>query len=95
VCAVVASSVVYTWLYNGTGGSLAIVVLYHAAANLPLTVLLEPLGTRATQPFLIYVAVSVIAASAIVLAAGPEHLSRVRNRQILSGRESLAAAPAR
>ena len=82
VCAAVAASVVYTWLYNGTGGSLAIVVVYHAAANVPLTVLLEPLGTRAAEPFLIYVALSVVAASAIVLIAGPKHLSRVRSRQV-------------
>jgi membrane protease YdiL (CAAX protease family) len=32
----VISSIFYTWMYNGTGGSLFIVVLLHAAANLPL-----------------------------------------------------------
>ena len=41
VVAVVASSVFYTWLYNNTGGSLLIVVLYHAASNLPITVLID------------------------------------------------------
>ena len=41
VVAVVASSVFYTWLYNNTGGSLLIVVLYHAASNLPITVLIS------------------------------------------------------
>ncbi len=83
VLTVVAASVVCTWLYNSTGGSLLIVVLYHAAANLPLTVLLEPLGTRAAQPFLIYVALSVIAAVAIVVVAGPKDLSRLRRRQVV------------
>jgi membrane protease YdiL (CAAX protease family) len=84
VLAVIASSVLCTWLYNSTGGSLLIVVLYHAAANLPLTVLLEPLGTRAAQPFLLYVALSVVVATAIVLIAGPEDLSRTRRRQIVA-----------
>ena len=60
---------------NRTVGSLLIVVLYHATANLPLTVFLEPLGGRAAQPFLIYVALSVVTAVAIVVATGPEHLS--------------------
>ena len=45
----------YTWMYNGTGGSLLIVVLFHAASNLPLTVLLEPLQGQVLQPFWIYV----------------------------------------
>jgi membrane protease YdiL (CAAX protease family) len=54
----VAVSVIYTWIYNGTGGSLLMVLLFHAASNLPLTVLLEPLAKddQVTQPFLIYVA---------------------------------------
>jgi uncharacterized protein len=81
VLSVVAASVVCTWMYNGTGGSLLIVVLYHATANLPLTVFLEPLGGRAAQPFLIYVALSVITAVTIVVATGPEHVSRTHRKQ--------------
>jgi uncharacterized protein len=82
VVAVVASSVFYTWLYNNTGGSLLIVVLYHAASNLPITVLISPLGSQMAQPFLIYVALTVIAAAAIVIATGAENLSRTAQRQI-------------
>ncbi|HJY45537.1 MAG TPA: CPBP family glutamic-type intramembrane protease [Propionibacteriaceae bacterium] len=81
VLSVVAASVVCTWMYNGTGGSLLIVALYRATANLPLTVFLEPLGGRAAQPFLVYVALSVVTAVAIVLATGPEHLSRTHRQQ--------------
>jgi membrane protease YdiL (CAAX protease family) len=74
VLTVIASSVLYTWMYNSTGGSLLIIVLYHAASNLPLTLLIAPLGSRMTQPFLIYVAV--------VVATGAAHLSRTHQKQI-------------
>ena len=82
VLAVIASSVICTWLYNNTGGSLLIIVLYHAAINLPITVLISPLGREQTQPFLIYVALTVIAAVAVVIANGAENLSRTAQRQI-------------
>jgi CAAX protease family protein len=83
VVAVIASSVVYTWLYNNTGGSLLIVVLYHAASNLPITVLIGGgLGSRGAQAFLTYVVLIVIAAAAIVIATGAENLSRTAHRQI-------------
>jgi membrane protease YdiL (CAAX protease family) len=70
----VAASVIYTWMYNGTGGSLLIVVLFHAASNLPLTILLEPLEDQVHQPFLIYVALMILAAAVVVAATGPANL---------------------
>jgi uncharacterized protein len=82
VLAVIATSVICTWLYNSTGGSLLIVVLYHAAINLPLTVLITPLGSQMAQPFLIYVGLTVMAAVVVVIATGAEHLSRTAHRQI-------------
>ena len=82
VVAVVASSVFYTWLYNNTGGSLLIVVLYHAASNLPITVLISPLGSQMALPFLIYVALTVVAAAIVVIVSGAENLSRAAHRQV-------------
>ena len=82
VIAVIASSVMYTWLYNNTGGSLFLMVLFHAASNLPITILISPMGSRGAQPFLIYVALMVVAAAAIVIATGAENLSRTADRQI-------------
>jgi membrane protease YdiL (CAAX protease family) len=78
----VASSVVYTSMYNGTGGSLLIVVLFHAASNLGLVVFLEPLEDQVAQPFLIYVGLMVVAASVLVAATGSQTLSRTRPKQV-------------
>jgi uncharacterized protein len=78
----VAASVIYTWMYNGTGGSLLIVVLLHAASNLPLTILLEPLEDQVAHPFLIYVALMILAAAVVVAATGPANLSRTYPKQV-------------
>src|ERR671913_2499626 len=43
-----ALSVILTWVYNSTGGSLLLVVLLHATSNLPITLTIDDLGTRAT-----------------------------------------------
>ena len=77
----IALSVILTWVYNGTGGSLLLVVLLHATANLPLTLLLEPLGSRAMVPFLLYVGLMVVGAIVVVIWAGPAHLSRKHKKQ--------------
>jgi uncharacterized protein len=83
VLAAVAASVIYTWMYNGTGGSLLIVVLFHAASNMLLTVfLVQPFEDQVARPFLIYVALMVVAASLVVAAAGPAALSRRRAKQV-------------
>ena len=42
----------------------------------------SPLGSQMAQPFLVYVALTVVAAAAIVIATGAEHLSRTAHRQI-------------
>ena len=78
----VAVSIILTWMYNGTGGSLLIVVLFHAASNLPLTVFFEPLDDEITQPFLIYVGLMVVAAAVVVAATGPATLSRTHPKQV-------------
>jgi uncharacterized protein len=81
VVSTIALSVIITWMYNSTGGSLLLVVLLHATANLPLTLLLEPLGSRAMLPFLLFVGPMVVAAIVVVLVAGPAQLSRKHRKQ--------------
>jgi membrane protease YdiL (CAAX protease family) len=81
VIAIIASSVIYTWVYNSTGGSLLLLVVLHATFNWPLTMLLVPLGSQMTLPFLVYAALMVVAAIVVVIVAGPKHLSRKHQKQ--------------
>jgi membrane protease YdiL (CAAX protease family) len=78
----VATSIILTWLYNGTRGSLLIVVLAHATANLALTILAEPLEDNVTPFFLTYTVVMAIAAGAVVGVNGPSTLARAHERQV-------------
>jgi uncharacterized protein len=78
---VFALSVITTWVYNSTGGSLLMVVLLHATFNLPITLTIDDLGTGATVPVLFYWGLMVVAAIVVVIWAGPEHLSRKRKKQ--------------
>ena len=85
-------SVLLTWVYNSTGGSLLLVVLLHGTINLPITLLYDALGSRVTVPVLLYFGLTVVAAIVVVIVAGPAHLSRKRRKQ--EEREEGAAEPA-
>jgi membrane protease YdiL (CAAX protease family) len=93
VVSVIALSVILTWVYNSTGGSLLMVVLLHATYNLPITLAIDDLGTRATLPVLLYFGLLVVAAIVVVIVAGPKHLSRKYSKQEEGAAESGVATP--
>jgi membrane protease YdiL (CAAX protease family) len=91
-----ALSVITTWVYNSTGGSLLMIVLLHATVNLPLTLVRDDLGPQATVPVLLYFGLLVVAAIVVVVVAGPKHLSRKHKKQVqeeVQAAESGVAAP--
>jgi membrane protease YdiL (CAAX protease family) len=93
VVSTIALSVIMTWMYNGTGGSLLLVVLIHATFNLPLTLLIAPLGRQETLAFSLYVGLLVVAAIVVVIVAGPKHLSRKHKKQEEGAAEPRVATP--
>src|SRR5215203_6216741 len=88
-----ALSVLLTWVYNSTGGSLLLVVLLHATFNLPITLLYDALGSRVTVPVLLYFGLTVVTAIVVIIVAGPEHLSRKRKKQEEEAAEYGIATP--
>jgi uncharacterized protein len=81
ILSAIALSVLLTWIYNSTAGSLLLVVLLHATANLPITVLLGPLAIDAVQPYWIFTALLIITAAVVVGFTGPANLSRTQRKQ--------------
>jgi uncharacterized protein len=78
----VIMSIFYTWMYNGTGGSLLIVVLLHATTNLPLTIVYAPLGERVVGVFWLLDAMLAITAAVLIARTGAATLSSARGKQI-------------
>jgi hypothetical protein len=68
------------------------VVLLHATFNLPMTLSLEALGSRAEVPLLLYWGLLVAAAIAVVVWAGPRHLSRRHRKQEQEGNTARSGA---
>jgi membrane protease YdiL (CAAX protease family) len=70
--AVLAFSVLFTWLYNNTGGNLLVALLFHAMINLSIA-LFPPIEQ---QTFLYLMALYVVAALLVTLIWRPQRLSR-------------------
>lgn len=81
VVSAIALSVILTWMYNSTRGSLLLVVLLHATSNLPVTLSIDLLGSRATMPVMLYFGLTVVAAIVVVVVTGPKDLSRKHRKQ--------------
>ncbi len=77
-------SVLYTWLYNGTKGSLLLVTLFHAATN--ATGVFMPMANTVSSgnmgAYIIFILLEIAAAIIILIATGPERLSRTEPMQM-------------
>ena len=73
----VATAVLYSWVFNGTGGSLLMVTLLHASYNTAAVLLpILPAAVGDTRPTVIAIGLRCVAAVAVVLATEPALLSR-------------------
>jgi membrane protease YdiL (CAAX protease family) len=77
----VIMSIFYTWMYNGTRGSLLIPVLLHATTNLPLTVVYAPLQEHVLPAFWTFNAILALAAVVLIARTGAATLSRTHPKQ--------------
>ena len=88
-----AAAFIYTWVYNGTKGSLLLVTILHASSN-TAGVFLPIANTVSSQnmgAYIGYVLFEWVAAAVIVLAAGPERLSRTEEKQVQEDPGATAA----
>jgi membrane protease YdiL (CAAX protease family) len=81
------ASILYTWLYNGTKGSLLLVTSFHAATN--ATGVFMPMANTVSSgnmgAYMIFVLLEVAVAIIIVIATGPERLSHTETMQVQEG----------
>ena len=80
---VIAFAVILTWIYNGTKGSLLLVVICHAASN-TVGIFLPVANTTTGENMGAYITIAlfeVAAAIIITIIAGPGRLSRTEQMQ--------------
>jgi membrane protease YdiL (CAAX protease family) len=78
----IATAVIYAWIYNSTKGSLFLVMVAHAAHNITVDLMPE-VGGSAVIVALSYVAVAI----AVALMTGPQTLTRSNSGKTIGGFE--------
>lgn len=80
--ALLALSILYTWLYNNTRGSILLVMLFHATQNTAGMFLPVKFAAAGGLEQNVLVLLIVAAAVAVLVAAGAQNLSRTAERQM-------------
>jgi membrane protease YdiL (CAAX protease family) len=79
-----AASILYTWLYNGTRGSLLLVTLFHASSNtagvfMPMA---NTLSGENMGAYIVFILLEVVVAIIVTVLTGPRRLSRTEPKQV-------------
>jgi membrane protease YdiL (CAAX protease family) len=92
VLSVLGMTILMTWVYNGTGGSLGIAVLFHAFSNFADWIVpTSPAVQGDMRAYVAHVLLNLAVASVVVLVFGPTNLSRrTRARADRPGRAVVA-----
>jgi membrane protease YdiL (CAAX protease family) len=88
-----AAAFLYTWVYNGTRGSLLLVTIMHASSN-TAGIFMPMANTVSGQnmgAYIMYVLFEWVAAVVIVLATGSARLSRTEEKQMQEDSDEPAA----
>jgi membrane protease YdiL (CAAX protease family) len=90
---VIVQSVQFTWLFNNTKGSVLMAAVFHGASNAWAGYIDVYRGHF--NGILVFMVVSVLVTSAIVLVAGAKNLSRVHKRNVLELEDGPSNLPSR
>ena len=74
---IIALAILFTWLYNGTQGSLLIVLLFHGSLIFTFALVpILPVGASPLRPSLIGLGLLWIVATIVIIVEKPAHLTR-------------------
>ncbi|MGH3147817.1 MAG: CPBP family intramembrane glutamic endopeptidase [Rubrobacter sp.] len=92
---VTVQSVVYAWLFNNTGGSVLLVMLFHTMNNVVSGGFFRAMFSGADWARMGWLLVALWCAVAVVLvvANGPEHLSHKHGKQVERATEPMVDKP--
>jgi membrane protease YdiL (CAAX protease family) len=92
---VTVQTIVYAWLFNNTGGSVLLVMLFHTASNVVSGGFFHAMFSGADWARMGWLLVALWCAVAVtvVIATGPEHLSRKQTRQTPTPPEIATPTP--
>lgn len=78
----IAASVLYTWLYNSSHGSLLLVTLFHASSNTSGMFLPVSFAGQDDLTQNLLAMLTVLTAVLVAIVAGPARLARAENKQV-------------